>query len=208
MLQVLVWRADCLKQEAPTPRIASLDLVCSPPPQLAEHSVHSLHWVGRCGQGQGSVLQLLTRVRFWTKQEVPWLTTNLLVLSSTPSPPHLSLLVEQLDQELHSVGGGREGQLQASKLQVRHSVKVSRLHEDPQPLATSLLRTDLPPPQGSEQLLQRVHSVVASRSQPEIFSENKNQNDFTSQSTSGMVKWCFDEYKSKLSSTWTMCRPS
>ena len=186
-MSLIVWTAGCLMQEDPAPRMASLDLLCIPPPQLAEHSVQSLHREGMCGQGQGSVLQLLTRVRFWTKQEFPWLTKNLLVLSSTPSPPHCSLLVEQLDQGLHSVGGGREGQLQASKLQVRNSVKVSRLHEDPQPLATSLLRADLPPPQGSEQLLQLVHAVVASRSQPEIFSENKNQNDFTSQTTSGEI---------------------
>ena len=139
MLHVFVWTAACLKQEAPDPRIASLDLLCVPPPQLAEHAVHSLHWVATCGQGQGFVLQLLTTVRFWTKQTVPWLATNLLVLASTPSPPHLSL-AEQLDQGLHSVGGGNEGQLHASRLQVRVSFKVSRVHEEPQPLATSLVR--------------------------------------------------------------------
>ena len=107
------------------------------------------------------MLQLLTNVLFSTKQEVPLLITTLLVLVSTPSPPQLSV-AEQLVQGLHAVGGGSHGQLHASELQVRDSVKVSALHEEPQPLGTSLVRRDLPPPHGSEQLLQDVHSVVAS----------------------------------------------
>ena len=89
------------------------------------------------------------------------LITTLLLLTSTPSPPQLSL-AEQLVQGLHSVGGGNNGQLHTSELQFRDSVKVSSLHEEPQPLGTSLVRRDFPPPQGSEQLLQAVHSVVAS----------------------------------------------
>ena len=82
--------------------------------------------------------------------------------------------MEQPDQGLHSVGGDREVQLHASKLQVLDSVKVSRLHEEAQPLATSLVRRDFPPPHDSEQLLHIVHSVVASRAQPENFGEKKN----------------------------------
>ena len=96
------------------------------------------------------------------------LNTTFLVLVSTPSPPHFSL-AEQVVQEVQSVGGGSHGQVHASELQVRDSVNVSRLHdEEPQPLATSLVRRDFPPPQDSEQLLQAVHSAgVASRPQPE-----------------------------------------
>ena len=96
------------------------------------------------------------------------LIKTLLVLVSTPSPPQLSV-AEQLVHELHSVGEGSEGQLQGSELQVRDSVKFSRLHEEPQPLGTFLVLRAFPPPQGSEQLLQPVHSVGLSRRQ----SENK-----------------------------------
>ena len=96
------------------------------------------------------------------------LIKTLLVLVSTPSPPQLSV-AKQLVQGLHSVDGGSEGQLQGSELQAWDSVKVSSLHEEPQPLRTFLVRRAFPPPQGSEQLLQPVHSVGASRRQ----SENK-----------------------------------
>ena len=88
--------------------------------------------------------------------------TMLLVLVSTPSPPQVSV-AEQLLQELHSVVGGNEGQLQASELQVCDSVKVSKVHEAPQPLGTSRVRKDFPPPQGSEQVLQLVQAVAFSR---------------------------------------------
>ena len=90
--------------------------------------------------------------------------TMLLVLVSTPSPPQVSV-AEQLLQGLHSVVGGNEGQLQASELQVCDSVKVFKVHEAPQPLGTSRVRKDSPPPQGSEQLLQFVQAV-AFRRQP------------------------------------------
>ena len=84
--------------------------------------------------------------------------TTLLVLVSTPSPPQLEV---QLLQGLHSVGGGSKEQLHASKLQLRGSVKVSRVH-GPQPRGTSLVRRDLPPSHEAEQAPQFDHSVANS----------------------------------------------
>ena len=86
--------------------------------------------------------------------------TTLLVLVSTPSPPQLSV-EEQLLQGLHSVGGGSKEQLHASKLQLRGSVKVSKV-QGPQPRGTSLVRRDLPPSHDAEQAPQLDHSVAKS----------------------------------------------
>ena len=86
--------------------------------------------------------------------------TTLFVLVSTPSPPQLSV-EEQLLQGLHSVGGGSKEQLHASKLQLRGSVKVSRV-QGPQPRGTSLVRRDLPPSHEAEQAPQLDHSVANS----------------------------------------------
>ena len=62
MLQALICTASSLKQDALAPKMASLVLLWLPPPQLAEHWVHSLQGTGASGQGHGSLLQLLATV--------------------------------------------------------------------------------------------------------------------------------------------------
>ena len=62
MLQALICTASSLKQDALAPKMASLVLLWLPPPQLAEHWVHSLQGMGASGQGHGSLLQLLATV--------------------------------------------------------------------------------------------------------------------------------------------------
>ena len=62
MLQALICTASSLKQDALAPKMASLVLLWLPPPQLAEHWVHSLQDIGASGQAHGSLLQLLATV--------------------------------------------------------------------------------------------------------------------------------------------------
>ena len=86
VLQAFVWRSRCLKQDDPAPKTISLSLTCFPPPQVAEHVLHSVHWVGEYGHGQRSELQLWTIITFSWKHEWPTLLTTLLNLVCTPWP--------------------------------------------------------------------------------------------------------------------------
>ena len=65
------------------------------------------------------------------------------------------------------MGGGSREQLHASKLQLRGSVKVSRV-QGPQPRGTSLVRRDLPPSHDAEQAPQLDHSVAKSGQSEEM----------------------------------------